>query len=286
MPTVAELSEPYENFMLGPRAGPDVCEICFNFTRGFRRCYACTRVGQSIQVRTAVGRPFDGCAEAGRLIDGCAERVMDGWTQAGRSIEVVAPISYSVAHEQLHHALAAYKRVAGEVGRQLSLQLAAVLWRYLAAHEPCVARAAGISSFDLVTTVPSGDRARDESHPLRRIVGEVVAPTRDRHRQLLRRSEVTVGAHTFHPQKFVAGGALNGQSVLLIDDTWTTGGSARSAAAALRAVDSGPVAVVVIGRHLNREWHENDRRLRGICGPFDWSSCALCAHPVETAAVR
>jgi hypothetical protein len=278
MPTVAELSEPYENFMLGPRAGPDVCEICFNFTRGFRRCYACTHVGQSIQARAAVGPSIDGCAPAGRSIDGCAP--------AGRLIDVVAPISYSVAHEQLHHALAAYKRVGGEVGRQLSLQLAAVLWRHLGGHERCVARAAGISSFDLVTTVPSGDRARDESHPLRRIVGEVVAPTRDRHRRLLRRSVVTVGAHTFHPQRFAAPGALNGQSVLLIDDTWTTGATARSAAAALRAVDSGPVAVVVIGRHLNREWHENDRRLRGICGPFDWSSCVLCAQPVETAAAR
>jgi hypothetical protein len=36
------------------------------------------------------------------------------------------------------------------------------------------------------------------------------------------------------------------------------------------------VAAIVIGRHLNRDWHENDRRLRGITRPFDWSRCALC----------
>lgn len=257
MPTVAELSEPYENFMLGPRAGPDVCEICFNFTRGFRRCYACTQVRQAIQA--------------------C--------TYAGAWIDVVAPISYSVAHEQLHHALAAYKRAGGEVARQLSVQLAAVLWRYLAAHEPCVARAAGVSSFDLVTTVPSGDRARDDGHPLRWIVADVVEPTRDRHRRVLRRSELAVGAHTFHPQKYLAADAVNGHSVLLIDDTWTTGANAHSAAAALRAAESGPVAVVVIGRHLNREWHENDRRLRGICGPYDWSGCALCEQPLQSPVV-
>jgi orotate phosphoribosyltransferase len=65
--------------------------------------------------------------------------------------------------------------------------------------------------------------------------------------------------------------------VLLIDDTWTTGANAQSAAATLKAAGSGPVAAVVIGRHLNREWHENDRRLRGIGTPFDWSRCALCA---------
>jgi predicted amidophosphoribosyltransferase len=263
MPTVAELSEPYENVMLAPRAGPDVCEVCFNFTRGYRRCYACTQVGQSVR---ACGRSIDARA------------------QGGRSIDVMAPISYSVAHEQLHHSLAAYKRAGGEVARQLSVQLAAVLWRYLAGHERCLARAAGTSSFHLVTAVPSGDRGRDEGHPLRWIVGRLVGPTRDRHRRLLRRSAIEVGAHTFHPQKYVATGALHGHSVLLIDDTWTTGANAQSAAAALRAADAGAVAVVVIGRHLNREWHENDRRLRGISGPFDWSRCALCAQPVETAA--
>jgi predicted amidophosphoribosyltransferase len=247
MPTVAELTEPYENFMLGPRAGPEVCEVCFNLTRGYRRCYACERGEQ--------------------------------W------LDVVAPISYSVGHEQLHHALAAYKRVGGAVARQLSVQLAAVLWRYLAAHERCVARAAGAASFELLATVPSGDRERDEGHPLRRIVGEVVGPTRDRHQRLLRRTEVAVRAHAFHSQKYVAARPLKGRPVLLLDDTWTTGANAQSAAAALKSADAGPVAVVVIGRHLNRGWHENDRRLRGISSPFDWASCALCAQPACAPAL-
>ena len=66
--------------------------------------------------------------------------------------------------------------------------------------------------------------------------------------------------------------------MLLIDDTWTTGASAQSAAAALKAAGAGATASIVIGRHLNREWHENDRRIRGIARPFDWSRCALCAE--------
>jgi hypothetical protein len=37
----------------------------------------------------------------------------------------------------------------------------------------------------------------------------------------------------------------------------------------------------VIGRHLNREWRENDRRLRGVKRPFDWRTCAL--HDRATA---
>ncbi len=64
--------------------------------------------------------------------------------------------------------------------------------------------------------------------------------------------------------------------MLLIDDTWTTGANAQSAAAALKSAGAGPVAAVVIGRHLNREWHENDRHIRGIARQFEWSRCALC----------
>ena len=237
MATVRELSAPYANFMLTPQAGPGTCTRCFNFTDGYELCYACIRQENSL-------RTF-------------------------------APISYSVAHEQLHHALATYKRLAGSVGRRLAVQLAAVLWRYLDRHEACLAKAAGVEAFPLVTTVPSGDRARDETHPLRWIVGEAVAPTRDRHERLLRRSSAPVGPRAFAPDKFAIERRLSGEPVLLIDDTWTTGANAQSAAAALKAAGAGPLAALVIGRHVNREWHENDPRLRAL-GCFDWSACALC----------
>lgn len=238
MPSVAELSAPYANFMLGPRRGPDVCELCFNFTRGYRRCYACARNGE--------------------------------W------LDVVAPISYSVASEQLHRALWSYKHLAGDVARRLRTELAAVLWRYLALHEPCVARAAGVETFQVVTTVPSGVRERDERHPLRSIVGELVGPTRGRYERLLERTGLDVPAREAHGDKYTAQRELHGQSVLLIDDTWTSGASAQSAAAALRKVGAAPVAAVVIGRHLNRDWHENDRRLRDMERPFNWNRCVLC----------
>lgn len=242
MPSGRELTELYENLMLAPRAGPGVCTTCFNLTDGYERCYACA------------SQPNE--------------------------IDVVAPISYSVAHEQLHHALASYKRLGGEVARRLGIQLAALLWRYLDAHERCVARAAGTEHFPIVTTVPSGEHERDGDHPLRWIVGEVVGPTRERHARLLRRTRASVAPHVFHAEKFIALRPLNGDSVLLIDDTWTTGANAQSAAAALRAAGAGPIAAVVIGRHVNREWHQNDRHLRALEQPYDWRHCTICA-PVE-----
>jgi hypothetical protein len=243
MPSVRELTALYENVMLGPRRGSGACGTCFNFTDGYARCYAC---------------------DHGRLV-----------------LDAVAPISYSVAREQLHHALASYKRLDGDVARRLGASLAAIAWRFLAEHERCLAQAAGTDRFELVTTVPSGDLSRDERHPLRWIVGELVAPTRDRYERLLWRSEVEVPQRSFSAEKFVAPNPIDGRSVLLIDDTWTTGASAQSAAAALKAAGAGPVAAVVVGRHLNREWHGNDKRIRGIARPFDWSKCALCAEPTS-----
>ena len=248
MPSVGELSALYENVLLGPRRGPDVCDTCFNFTAGYASCWAC-----------AHGQP---------------------------RLDAVVPISYSVAHEQLHHALASYKRLNGDVARHLQTILAAILWRFLTGHEACVARAAGTSGFDLVTTVPSGDPARDEYHPLRTIVGELVGPTRDRHHRLLRRTDAQAGPRSFSENKFEALQHLHRQSVLLIDDTWTTGTNAQSAAAALKAAGAEHVAAVTIGRHLNREWHENDRRIRGIARPFDWHACAVCAEPVGSVHRR
>ena len=245
MPSVRELSALYENVMLGPRRGPSVCSTCFNFTDGYARCYAC---------------------DHGQLI-----------------LDAVAPVSYSVAREQLHHALASYKHLQGDVARRLGASLAAILWRFLADHERCVANAAGTGRFELVTTVPSGDRFRDERHPLRWIVGELVGPTRDRYERLLQRSDVEAQPRSFSGEKFVATRPIEGCSVLLIDDTWTTGSSAQSAAAALKAAGADRTAAVVIGRHLNREWHENDRRIRGIARPFDWNRCALCDGPTAPA---
>jgi predicted amidophosphoribosyltransferase len=196
----------------------------------------------------------------------------------------VIPISYSVAHEGLHTALADYKRRGDLAAHRDARQLAATLWRFLAQHEACVATAACAGAFDLVTTVPSGDRDRDRHHPLREIVSELVGPSRDRHARVLRRTTVAVEPRHFDPRRYSCDRALDGANVLLIDDTWTTGASAQSAAAALQAAGAGRVAAVVIGRHLNRAWGDNDRRLHALGEPFDWESCAACRREGLTLA--
>ncbi len=241
MPRVPDLTALYESFLLGPRAGQSVCTTCFNFTNGYPRCYACTH--------------------------------NEAW------LDAVAPISYSPAHEQLHHVLATYKRQTGPTARRFAVDLAALLWRYLESHERCIASAADAPAFTVVTTVPSSQAERDDGHPLRRIVGELTAPTRGRHERLLRRSDAKLEAHAFDANRYTAIKRLDGQAVLLIDDTWTTGANAQSAAAALKRAGAQRVAAVVVGRHVNRDWHENDRHLKSLAGRFTWDECALGQPP-------
>lgn len=231
-----------------PRPGPGVCVRCFNFTREVRHelCFAC-----------AAGE---------------------------QHLDAMVPIAYSVAHEQLHHELVRYKRYADPWVEMATARIALLLGRFLATHESCVAERAGVTAFNVVTTVPSGQVARDEYHPLRRIVGGMVESTADRHERLLRRSGKAVPPRVFDPARYEAVRPLAGANVLLIDDTWTTGASAQSAAAALKAAGAARVGAIVIGRHLNREWFENDQRLRRVAQPLDLSVCALCAAVPEVQA--
>jgi predicted amidophosphoribosyltransferase len=171
--------------------------------------------------------------------------------------------------------LAGYKRTCGPQARAFEIRLAAVLSRYLDLHERCIAEAASVERFDLVTTVPSSDRERDAHHPLRRVVGQLAEPVRDRYHRLLRRSAAVSRPREFDLARFEICDAVDGDSVLLIDDTWTTGANAQSAAATLTAAGATAVAAVVIGRYLNEDWRDNRTRLLTLPRPFRWEPCAL-----------
>ena len=226
--------------LLSPRHGSGVCPRCLNLTGAAGICRACRA--------------------------------------SEHHLAVVAPISYSVGGEWLHHLVAAYKRDADPWVPDAVATLAQLCTDFLASHEACVAKKAGVQGFDLVTTVPSADPLRDLHHPLRRIVGELTEPTRDRYERLLVRSDSPAIARIFDPARYSTTRRLKGETVLLIDDMWTSGASAESAAAALLDAGARAVAAVVVARHLNRGWRENDVRLGQLAaGGFDPEHCVLCA---------
>jgi predicted amidophosphoribosyltransferase len=223
--------------LVAPRAGSGVCRICFNLINPERTLCRACSAGQN-------------------------------------HLDVVAPISYSVGGSELHREIAAYKRDAEPFVRYAVRDLGAILEHFLSLHELC---AGAGERFHIVTTVPSSDPRRDQHHQLRRIVAELVPTVSARHRRLLVPSGLAGQTRSFDQGRYEAVHRLSGQRVLLIDDMWTTGASAQSAAAELRAAGASYVAAVVIGRHLNREYADNRVRLARLQGGFGWTSCALCA---------
>jgi hypothetical protein len=148
---------------------------------------------------------------------------------------------------------------------------------FLGQHETHVAQAVGVPRFDVVTTVP-GTRSRADAHPLVRIVGTLVGQTRDRYQPLLTLGpDASVEGRVVLVNRFRAAQAITGQSaVLLLDDTWTTGGRAQSAAIALRDAGAARVAVVVLGRHFDRDFGTGETYYREAkARKFTWDTCCL-----------
>jgi hypothetical protein len=168
----------------------------------------------------------------------------------GLLADVVAPVAYAVKGGRLAGDLWRYKS-GGAGATEAGARLTTMLARFLREHSDQVWRATGMAAGpELAATVPSG-QGRPGRHPLLGIVASCVdvpivplsaAPSAARARGLA--DGVAVGCLT-------VGGAVAGADVLLVDDTWVSGASAQSAAAALKAAGARRVALVVIGRHLD-----------------------------------
>jgi hypothetical protein len=101
--------------------------------------------------------------------------------------------------------------------------------------------------------------------------------SRSRGRACARAPGVDPWARALDVERFRVSQPLAGAAVLLLDDTWASGGSAQSAAVALKLAGARAVAAVVLGRHV----------AAGACPPAQarWAdSCAV--HAAEGPALR
>jgi len=249
--TVTEVTARYENFLLpvlSPRDG--VCVDCKrSVLSGWPCCYQCSGHRSTLSHRA----------------------------------DVVAPIALAVKHDQWAHELSSYKNSSNPTARgSLAVGIGAVLWRWLDNHETCVADYAGVDKFALVTAVPS-TRGRQQ-HPLGRMLREIVKPTSDRYIDLLRPSpDYPAGSRDASDNRFHVTTELNGEPVMVIDDQWTSGSRAQSAASALKMAGAGAVAVVVLGRHFDRKPDREDYREAASAyysaaksQGWTWTACCIC----------
>jgi hypothetical protein len=158
--------------------------------------------------------------------------------------DAVMPIAYAVKGGQLAADLWRYK----DGDRAAAERLRAALRDFLRDHGPCAWRAAGMAAPpDQVAVVPSG-QGRPGPHPLALLVASCVklpaVPLSARVPDAPRGREIGLGW-------LRVGSAVVGERVLVVDDTWVSGGSAQSVAVALKLAGAARVVVVVLGRHVD-----------------------------------
>jgi hypothetical protein len=217
---------------------PDgICAVCRGPAGpGFARCYQCGRHSQS-------GR--------------------------GLLADAVVPVAYAVKGTSFATDLWRYKswRAPSPAARTTVL---ALLLAFLHDHGTCVWRHADMPPPGRLAVVPTGC-GRPGPHPLLRLASPYL-------RLPLVPLAIRPGAQgrDLDLGRFTADGPAAGASVLLIDDTWVSGASAQSAAAAVKLAGARHVAIVVLGRHIDPA----DPRSRPLAarltpGCYDPAKCAV-----------
>jgi len=167
--------------------------------------------------------------------------------QAGGLLaDAVAPIGYAVRGGRLAGDLRHYKSDRPEAAAAAA-RLRELLSAFLRDHGGSVWRAAGMEAGpSAVAVVPSG-QGRPGRHPLAGLVARCVdlPPIR------LSVAPAAVPVRGVSLGWLRPDGPVAGADVLVVDDTWVSGGSAQSAAAALKLAGARRVAIVVLGRHVN-----------------------------------
>lgn len=158
--------------------------------------------------------------------------------------DVVVPVAYAAKTGKHARNLWLYKS-ARPGAASARAALGTLLAVFLRDHGRCVWRSAQIARPTHVALVPSG-RGRPGQHPLQALAAPLALPRAG----LSPRSAGSGPACGPDPERFAAQ-RVPGASVLLLDDTWTSGASATAAAAALRLAGARSVAVIVLGRHLD-----------------------------------
>jgi hypothetical protein len=191
----------------------------------------------------------------------------------GLLADAVVPISYAVKGTAFAGDLWRYKAVREPSGAARA-SLLALLLAFLHDHGACVWRQAGMTAPGLLAVVPTGC-GRPGPHPLL----ELAAPyLRLRPAPLVIRPG-RQGRDPDETRFYTERGRLDAD-ILLLEDSWVSGASAQSAAAALKRAGARRVAVIVLGRHLDPA----DRlgaplAARLAPGPYDPGRCAVHGAP-------
>lgn len=188
--------------------------------------------------------------------------------------DAVAFLTYAVAGKESGYVMRGYKARPPVAEHRMMVGLLLIL--ALHEHTQCIATLLRhpVSHWAIVPSLPT----RSAEHPLRSLV-----------RGHAQGTEIMLGAaaqcerpRDVDPAHYSCPEALPARShVMVIDDTWTSGGHAQSAALALRKAGAAKVSVLVVARWLRAEFANSKQFIDqladqdyepGIC-PWTGGSC-------------
>lgn len=192
----------------------------------------------------------------------------------GRLADATAFLTYAVAGEKSGYVMRGYKAKSPVGEHRMVVGLLLIL--ALHGHTGCASRLVGnsVTHWAIVPSLP----AKPGEHPLRSLANGYASG-----------SEIVLTAvgsparpREVNPAHFTSAVQLPQRShVLLIDDTWASGGHAQSAVLALRKAGADMVSVLVVARWLKGDFASNKEFVRqlaerdydpGVC-PWTGGTC-------------
>jgi predicted amidophosphoribosyltransferase len=160
------------------------------------------------------------------------------------------------------------------IRRSFQYQLAALFGRFFNNHAGCIRAAAG-TSWSAITTVPSS-RQREGEHPLEASL-RLLTGWKETLVTVLEAGSEQMGHNSASDQGYRPLRDLHDESLLLVDDTFTSGARLQSAASALQLAGARVVAAVVLGRVIDPDRSDASRQLwdTARATPFDFATCCL-----------
>ncbi|MFE5768709.1 phosphoribosyltransferase family protein [Streptomyces sp. NPDC056485] len=195
-------------------------------------CRTPTRVG-------SLGTPYERCFRCASTVS----HYLDGFV----------PICYSL-HDAFEGVL--WRAKNDDSASWLRIPLGALLWSFLNAHESCIEGAYG-GPFDARIIMPSHSSTRGGASHLGKVVDHIqdfsqcwddsILVKNDASKAEARRGSVV-------KDLFTASSKVSGKRILILDDTFTTGGTLASAAQALKIAGARTVVGIGFGRQLSADW--------------------------------
>lgn len=216
-------------------------------------------------VTRAGGYLYNPVREADRTCLACATPVTrrkycykcEGHRHHDGLADASAFLTYAVAGQQSGYVMRGYKAPEPLAEHRTIVTLLA--YTGLARHARCCAvlARAPVTHWATVPSLP----AKPGEHPFHQLIGRL-APGQEAR---LTAADSVEYPRAARPEHFsVAGSLPAGAHVLLMDDTWTSGGHAQSAALALHRAGAARVSLLVVARWISRDYGDNGAFLRQL----------------------